>query len=67
MYHLVLITYKSKESAQVLHEAIRPSHPLSLLADVDRDGQRLYALIKRLPFSLPMPQLYESTSGKCRL
>lgn len=56
--------YKSKESAQEAHEAIRPSHPLSALpADVDRDGQRLYALIKARYLACQMtPQLYESTS-----
>ncbi len=56
--------YKSKESAQEAHEAIRPSHPLSPLpADIDRDGQRLFALIKARYLACQMTsQLYESTS-----
>lgn len=40
--------YKSKESAQEAHEAIRPSHPLDPLpAHIDRDGQRLLILSKQ--------------------
>lgn len=41
--------FKSKASAQEAHEAIRPSHPeigaSALPSSIDRDGQRLYALI----------------------
>ena len=56
--------YQSKESAQEAHEAIRPSHPdMSLPASVDRDGQRLYALIyDRYLASQMTSQRYESTS-----
>lgn len=56
--------YQSKESAQEAHEAIRPSHPLDPLpASVDRDGQRLFDLIKaRYLASQMTPQLYETTS-----
>ena len=56
--------YKSKESAQEAHEAIRPSHPQSPLpSDVDRDGQRLFSLIyaRYLASQMP-PQVYESTT-----
>ena len=56
--------YKSKESAQEAHEAIRPSHPKDPLpSDIDRDGQRLFALImaRYLASQMP-PQTYESTS-----
>lgn len=56
--------YKSKESAQEAHEAIRPSHPLEPLpANVDRDGQRLFALIKaRYLASQMVAQEYETTN-----
>ncbi|MGN0903348.1 MAG: type I DNA topoisomerase, partial [Succinivibrio sp.] len=56
--------YKSKESAQEAHEAIRPSHPLDPLpANVDRDGQRLFELIKARYLACQMaPQEYETTS-----
>lgn len=56
--------YKSRQSAQEAHEAIRPSHPGSPLpADVDRDGQRLYGLIAARYLACQMtPQVYESTS-----
>ncbi|MGN1282058.1 MAG: type I DNA topoisomerase [Succinivibrio sp.] len=56
--------YQSKESAQEAHEAIRPSHPLDPLpSGVDRDGQRLFDLIKaRYLASQMTPQLYETTS-----
>ena len=56
--------YKSKESAQEAHEAIRPSHPLDPLpSSVDRDGQRLFDLIKaRYLASQMTPQLFETTS-----
>lgn len=41
--------FKSKSQAQEAHEAIRPSHPEiaanQLPSSVDKDGQRLYALI----------------------
>ncbi len=41
--------FKSKASAQEAHEAIRPSHPeigaTGLPSSIDKDGQRLYALI----------------------
>src|SRR5574344_697388 len=56
--------YKSKESAQEAHEAIRPSHPLDPLpSSVDRDGQRLFELIKaRYLASQMTPQEYETTN-----
>ena len=56
--------YKSKESAQEAHEAIRPSHPLDPLpAHIDRDGQRLFDLIKaRYLASQMTPQEYETTN-----
>lgn len=59
--------YKSKESAQEAHEAIRPSHPelsaKDLPASVDRDGQRLYALIYARYLACQMaPQTYETTT-----
>lgn len=56
--------YKSKESAQEAHEAIRPSHPFDPLpSSVDRDGQRLFELIKaRYLASQMVPQEYETTS-----
>lgn len=56
--------YKSKESAQEAHEAIRPSHPTEPLpASVDRDGQRLYELIKARYLACQMvPQEYETTT-----
>lgn len=57
--------YKSKESAQEAHEAIRPSHPEilfnSLPSTVDRDGQRLYKLIYDRYLACQMsPLKYES-------
>lgn len=59
--------YKSKESAQEAHEAIRPSHPEiranQLPPEVDRDGQRLYALIYARYLACQMtPERYQSNS-----
>ncbi len=56
--------YKSKESAQEAHEAIRPSHPLDPLpSTVDRDGQRLFELIKaRYLASQMTAQEYNTTN-----
>ena len=55
--------YKSKESAQEAHEAIRPSHPLDPLpSGIERDAQRLFDLIKaRYLASQMSPQLFETT------
>ncbi|MCR5536996.1 MAG: type I DNA topoisomerase [Succinivibrio sp.] len=56
--------YKSKESAQEAHEAIRPSHPYDPLpADIDRDGQRLFELIYNRYLACQMAdQRYESST-----
>ena len=66
--------YKSKESAQEAHEAIRPSHPHEKLpASVDRDCQRLFDLIKARYLACQMSaQLFETTqltvtAGNCTL
>lgn len=59
--------YKSKESAQEAHEAIRPSYP-EMSADklpdnIDKDGRRLYELIYRRYLACQMSeQLYKSSS-----
>ena len=59
--------YKSRESAQEAHEAIRPSHPEikvgQLPSSIDRDGQRLYALIYARYLASQMSEMrYESTA-----
>ncbi len=56
--------YKSKESAQEAHEAIRPSHPgQALPADLERDAVRLFELINARYLASQMEdQRYESTS-----
>ncbi|MBQ9273841.1 MAG: type I DNA topoisomerase [Succinivibrio sp.] len=56
--------YQDSANAQEAHEAIRPSHPEAALpSDVERDGQKLYALImaRYLASQMP-PQRYESTT-----
>ncbi len=59
--------FKSKESAQEAHEAIRPSHPdvtyQNLPSTIDRDGQRLYKLIYDRYLACQMSdQVYETTT-----
>ncbi len=58
--------FKSKESAQEAHEAIRPSHPEltadKLPSEIGRDEQRLYALIYARYIACQMTaQTYETT------
>ncbi|MCR5084800.1 MAG: type I DNA topoisomerase [Succinivibrionaceae bacterium] len=57
--------FRSKDTAQEAHEAIRPSYPerAALPASMDRDAQRLYDLIRRRYLACQMaPERYETTT-----
>ncbi len=58
--------FKSKGSAQEAHEAIRPSHPevtaRQLPSTLDRDAQRLYALIYDRYLACQMPPEQHQTT-----